>query len=407
MNLSWKIARRYLFARKSNNAINIITGVSMLGITVGTTALILVLSVFNGFDDLITGLFGHFNPDVKVTLLQGKTFEPDSSTLAQIRQLDGVEVLSLSLEEVAFFEYKDNQDFGMLKGVDEAYNRVVSIDSTVREGVYQFQKDGLEMAVLGVGMRNKLAVNIDDYIATLSVYMPKRETTGPLEQPFRKRIIYPGGTFVIQQDFDNQYILCSLEFVQSLLGLRSEVSSLEIRMRPNANKGNTIADIARIMGPEFVVKDRYQQDEAFLKLMNIEKWMSYAILTLTLLLVAFNMVGALWMIVLEKKKDIAILRAMGATDALIRNIFLRVGMLLCLIGLVLGFILSIGLYSLHVNLEEGLISIPQGFVVRAYPASMRWFDFVVVGLTVVGIGLLASWLPAQRAQQISGVKGDA
>lgn len=406
MNLSWKIARRYLFARKSNNAINIITGVSMLGLTVGTAALILVLSVFNGFENLITGLFGHFNPDVKVTLAQGKTFSPDSTMLEQLRQLNGVEALSLTLEEVAFFEYKDHQDFGMLKGVDEAYNQVVSIDSTLREGVYLFQKDGIEMAVLGVGMRNKLAVNIDDYLASLSVYMPKRQTSGPLEQPFRKRVVYPAGTFVIQQDFDNQYILSSLDFARSLLSLTDEVSALEIRLRSNARKKPTIEAIRQIVGEEFLVQDRYQQDEAFLKLMNIEKWMSYAILTLTLLLVAFNMVGALWMIVLEKKKDIAILRAMGATDALIRNIFLRVGLLLCLLGLVLGFALSVGLYLLHTNLDDGLISIPQGFVVRAYPASMRWPDFVKVTLTVLGIGLLASWLPARRAQQVSGVMNE-
>lgn len=400
MRLSFKFARRYLFAKKSTNAINVITGISVLGVAIGTAALILVLSVFNGFEDLITGLFSNFNPDVKVTPVKGKTFVPTDETLAALESLDAVAVLSKTLEEIAVFEYKSSQDFGILKGVDANFHRVNGIDSTVREGRYAFEKNGRQQVVLGVGMRNKLAVNVDDYLAALSVFMAKRKNVGPLEKPFKERMVYPAGTFVIQQDFDNQYILCGLEFAQELIGAPNAVSSLEIKLKEGADNSSAIAAIKEILGPELEVKDRYQQDEAFLKLMNIEKWMSYAILTLTLLLVAFNMIGSLWMIVLEKKADIAILKSMGANDQLVRDIFMGQGVLLCLFGMALGFAGALGLYLLHINLENGIISIPQGFLVRAYPISLRLLDFVIIAVTVLGIGLIASIPPSLRARRV-------
>jgi len=403
MNLSFKIARRYLFAKKSTNAINLITGISVLGVSIGTAALILVLSVFNGFEDLIEGLFSNFNPDVKVTAVKGKTFEPDSAALAQIRELPGVETLSLTLEEVAFFEYNDNQDFGILKGVDSNFHLVNHIDSTVLEGVYTFRHRGREAAVMGIGMRNKLKVDVTDPLTSMSVYMPKRQRVGPLEKPFRQQFIVPSGSFIIQQDFDNQYVLSSLEFARSLLAEPRSVSALEIRLDSKYPAAETVGRISEILGEGYSVKDRYQQDEAFFKLMNIEKWMSFAILTLTLLLVAFNMIGSLWMIVLEKKPDIAILKSMGATDRMVRSVFLLEGLLLCGIGMIAGYVIAVGLYLIHINLEYGLISIPQGFLVAAYPISLRAGDFVVIALTVLSIGLLASLPPAMRAQRVPAI----
>lgn len=403
MNLSFKIARRYLFAKKSTNAINLITGISVLGISIGTAALILVLSVFNGFEDLIQSLFSNFNPDVKITATRGKTFTPDSSELAQIRQLPGVAYLSLTLEEVAFFEYQDNQDFGILKGVDSNFHKINHIDSTVLEGRYTFRERGREAAVLGIGMRNKLKVDVTDPLTSMSVYMPKRQRVGALEKPFRQQFIIPSGSFIIQQDFDNQYVLSSLEFARELLAEPQAASALEIRLNPNVSVEETKMQIEGILGEEFTVKDRYEQDEAFFKLMNIEKWMSFAILSLTLLLVAFNMIGSLWMIVLEKKPDIAILKSMGASDRLIRSIFLLEGLMLCGIGMIAGYVIAISLYFIHTNLEYGLISIPQGFLVTAYPISLRAADFAVIALTVLSIGLLASLPPAFRAQRVPAI----
>jgi lipoprotein-releasing system permease protein len=403
MNWPLRIARRYLFAKKSTNAINIITGISVIGIAIGTAALIIVLSVFNGFEDLITGLFSNFNPDIKVVPAKGKTFEVDSLQLAELWELEGIEVVSQSLEEVAFFEYDNNQDFGILKGVDQYYREVTGIDSTIREGRYVFSEDERDFAVVGVGMRNKLAVNLGKVLSTISVYMAKQERVGPFENQFRKKLVYPGGTFVIQQDFDNQYVLTSLEFARGLMRMPNQVSALEIRMAPGASERAVREGITSVLGSDFIIRNRYEQDEAFLKLMNIEKWMSYAILSLTLLLVAFNMIGALWMIVLEKQKDISILKSMGATKESIRNIFLSEGLLLCFFGMLIGYVIAIGLYLLHVNLPNGLVSIPQGFVVTAYPISLRAMDFLVIAITVLSIGGIASMLPARRAMRVPAI----
>lgn len=402
MNLSLRIARRYLFAKKSTNAINIITGIAVFGIAVGSAALVLVLSVFNGFEDLITGMYSNFNPDIKVTPARGKTFEADTMLLEKLLALEGVQQVSRTLEEVAFFEYKDNQDFGTLKGVDEHFKEVVGIDTTVKEGEYNFEENGRQLAILGLGMRNKLAANVGDRFTELAVYMPKREQSsgffGQQVQPFRRRYIYPGGTFVIQQEFDNQYVLASLEFARELIGAENEVSALEIRMAPGAEPSDVIPAIQSVMGEGFDVKGRYEQEASFLRLMQVEKWLSYAIASLMMLLVAFNIVGALWMVVLEKQKDISILKSMGALNTTVRNIFLNEGLLLSLLGIVMGFVLAVILYILQKTV--GIVSVPGNFVVEAYPISMRLIDFIVVALTVVAIGVLASVPPALRAMKV-------
>ena len=363
------------------------------------------MSVFNGFEDLIMQLFSNFNPDIKVTPVEGKTFAVDSSLLLLIEELDGIALVSQSLEEIAFFEYGNSQAFGILKGVDDNYHLITGIDSTVREGRYQLRGEeaGRNLVVAGVGMRNKLSINIDNPLTPLYVYMPRRKKVRAMEQPFRKKLTYPVGTFVIQQDFDNRYILADLGFVQDLLKKPGQASALEIAVLPDADVEQLKREVKSLLGPEFEVKDRYEQDEAFLKLLRIEKWMSYAILSLTMALVAFNMIGALWMIVLEKKRDIAMLKAMGADEGLVRRIFLSQGVLMSALGLLVGFAIAVALYLLHTHLENGLVSIPQGFVVSAYPVQLRLSDFVLVGITVIFIGLLASLLPARKAKDIPAI----
>ena len=398
LNLPLKIARRYLFAKKSTNAINLITGISVLGISIGTAALILVLSVFNGFEDLILGLFSRFNPDVKITVAEGKTFVPNPEQLAQLRALPSVKTVSETLEEVAFFSYRESQDFGILKGVDNLYKEVTGLDSSIFEGGYGLKQGDRYLAILGGGMRNKLQVDIDDPFETLNVYMAKRKKVSALEEQFKRRFAYPVGTFRIQQDFDSQYIIVSIDFARELLGAYDEVSALEIRLAPETDVDDAIRDMQEIMGEDFLVKDRYAQDASFLKLMNIEKWLSFAILSLTLVLVAFNMIGSLWMIVLEKKQDISILKSMGATDRTIRNVFLNEGLLLCGLGLLTGFILSISLYL--VQKAFGIVPIPDGFVVDAYPISMRFFDLIAVMIVVLIIGFIASFPAALRAMKV-------
>jgi lipoprotein-releasing system permease protein len=400
MTLPFKIARRYLFAKKSTNAINIISGISVLGLALGAAVLVLVLSVFNGFEKLISGMMGNFNPDIKITATKGKTFTADTLKINQLRSLGGVAYLSETLEETAFFEYEKSQEIGILKGVDDNFVKINGIDSTVKEGKYLLYDGQQNYLVLGGGIRNLLSIYGNNMMTPLSIYMPKRGEIGALEPPFKKRLAYPAGTFVIQTEFDNQYVLTNLDFVRELLGADDEISALEIKLNPSILASKTLSDIRNIMGADFTVKDRYQQDEAFLKLMNMEKWLSYAILCLTLLLVAFNMVGSLWMMVLEKRKDISILKSMGATDKLIRNIFLNEGLLLCGLGLISGFLLAVIAYILHVYTEGGLVPLPPGFATDRYPVALKWTDFLVVAFTVSTIGLLASIPAAMRAMKV-------
>ncbi|HNE29424.1 MAG TPA: ABC transporter permease [Saprospiraceae bacterium] len=402
MNLSLLFARRYLFAKRSTNAINIITGISVVGVAIGTAALILVLSVFNGFEDLLSNLFGYFNPEVKVIPAKGKTFQPDSLALLDIRQLPDVAVLSETLEEIAVFEYDGSQVSGILKGVDETYPRVNDIDSTLREGEFRLQGGDRNFAVLGAGMRNKLSVNINNPLASLTIYMATDGSSSDEllpGKPFKSRIAYPAGTFAIQQEFDSEYVLTNLEFVRELLGASPRtVSALEIRCKPGANVSAVKKELRRLLGDSVVIKDRYEQNEAFFKVMRLEKWMGYAITSLMLILMAFNLVGALWMIVLDKQKDISVLKSMGADDRTVHRIFLSEGLLLTLLGLISGVVLAIVLYA--VQKTWGIVTIPQGFLVESYPIAMRAADFIPVTLTVVGIGLLASLAPAARAVRV-------
>ena len=290
MKLPLLFARRYLFARRSTNAINIITAISVGGIAIGTAALILVLSVFNGFEDLLGGLFGYFNPELKVMPAKGKTFEADSLMLAKIRGIEGIGVVSETLEEIAFFEYEGAQDFGTLKGVDTYFARVNDIDSTVREGKYQLLEDDRNQLVIGAGLRNKLNIQVENSLASVLIYMPAKSVGGALDKPFKSRTAYPAGTFAIQQDYDYQYILSNLDFVRELLDADSTtVSAIEIRCNPGTDAQKVKKQLLAILGNDFLVKTRYEQNEAFFKVMQLEKWMGFAITSLMLLLIASSL----------------------------------------------------------------------------------------------------------------------
>ena len=397
MNWPLKIARRYLFAKKSTNAINIISGISVLGIVIGTAALLLTLSVFNGFEDLFLSLFNSFNPDVKVIPKEGKTFEPVAAHLQALKALPEVEQVATTLEEIAFFEYNGSQAFGVLKGVDENFQEVVRIDTMIVSGDFQLEKEGRHYVILDPLIRNRLSLDVEDYFTPLHVYMAKQKSSA-LGQPFIKRLAYPAGVLSSQQDFDNQYVICSMNLARELLQKKKEVSALEIKLNPEADPAVAKVAIQQILGEAFDVKDRYQQDEAFFKLINIEKWMSFALAGLMLLLVACNMIGALWMLVIDKKEDIAILKSMGATDNKIRDLFLYEGFLLCLLGLLIGFLLAVGFYVIEKNI--GIIPIPASFLAEGYPISLRAVDFLIVAFTVFAIGGVASLPAAFRASRV-------
>ena len=399
MQLAWSIAWRYLRGKKSTNAINVITWISVTGIAIGTAALIIILSVFNGFEDLLSSLFNSFNPDLKAIPIEGKTFEIEEEKIINIEKLEEVDLCSKTLEEIALFEYKGVQDFGTVKGVDEKFHLVIPIDSVIESGEFKLQKKGVNYAVLGAGLEAKLKVNVMDQFNSMSVYMPKRNSSALSQSPFKKKYIFPAGAFSIQSDFDNKYVLTPLSFSQDLLELSNKVSALEIKLNPDINPNLAKSKIAEIIGPAFQIKDRYEQDEAFLKIMHLEKWLGYVILCLAVILVAFNLVGCLWMIVLDKRKDIAVLRSMGASKKMVASIFKAEGMLVSLIGIAAGTILAIGFYILQK--EYSIIGISDGFMIDAYPISLRLLDVIIVMTTVFIIGYLASIAPSIRAKRVS------
>ncbi|MBK9255303.1 MAG: ABC transporter permease [Saprospiraceae bacterium] len=399
MNLTFTIARRYLLSKKSTNAINIITWISVIGMSIGTAALILILSVFNGFEGLLSGMLNSFNPDLKVTLIEGKYISKDSIDNDAILQIKGVDKISYTLEETSFFSYKGSQEVGIIKGVDKNFEYVTRIDSMLLMGQFKLEDEQINYCVLGSGINTKLSVNPSDPLTPVTAYMYSRFPKGPLGKDFKTMSVYPSGVFSVGSDVDMAYILVSFDAVNHLLDMEDHFSAIELRLSSPSDEKFVTKELIKILGDKFEIRNRYQQDEGFLKIMNIEKWVSYLIACLTLLIIAFNLVGSLWMIVLEKKKDISILKSMGYTTKGINSIFLLVGMLISGIGLFIGFLLAIMLYLLQKY--YGLISIPEGFLIDAYPVELKYSDFLIVTVTVLAIGYIASILPSVRAGKIS------
>ncbi|MBK9735405.1 MAG: ABC transporter permease [Saprospiraceae bacterium] len=398
MKLIFTIAIRYLFGKKTTNAINIITWISIVGMSIGTAALVLILSVFNGFESLLSGMLNTFNPDIKVCLAEGKYISMDSIDRPDLMQIKGIELISFTLEETSFFEYKGSQEVGIIKGVETNFLKTTGLDSSIVTGEAKLGSD-VPYALLGSGMNTKLSINPSDGFTAIKVYMPSKISKGPLDKDFNTLQFYPSGSFSVGSDVDMQYVIVDFEAANELLELDNHFSSIEIKLTSGASESNVIDALKTELGKKFIIKNRYQQDEGFLKIMNIEKWISYLIACLTLLIIAFNLVGSLWMIVLEKKKDIAILKSMGLTKTAIKAIFLSLGLLVSFIGLGAGFILSLIMYWLQKT--YGLISIPDGFLIDAYPIELRWIDFIIVTCTVMTIGYVASLLPSIRGGQVS------
>ncbi len=399
MPISLQIAYRYLFGKKSTNAINLITGISVLGITIGTAALILILSVFNGFEGLMTGYLDKFNPDLKIEPLEGKFFYTDEEWIAGLSEIEGVSSHSIVIEEVALLEYGDNQQIGIIKGVDERYIEVTDIEAATRVGEVDFTDSEFGTnCIIGRGVSNVLDVSFQNKYTPLKVYVPNRRKK-LVDKDFKMRPMLVSGVFSIQNERDNQYVISSYEKVSSLLDLYDQASSVEIRLGPDLDADQVKKSVEELVGTDYQVKNRYEQDESFLKIMNIEKWSSYLIFTFTLLLIIFNVIGSLWMIVLDKKKDLSVLQSLGADKSMIRKIFYIEGGLISFLGFFVGFSVAMIFYLLQKNI--GLINVPEGFAIANYPIEMHWGDVTIVFVTVMILGIAASIPAASRAARVS------
>ncbi len=401
MKLINTISLRYLFGKKSSQAIHWITGISVLGISVGSAALILVLSVFNGFEELLSGLFSKYNPDLKIESREGKTFTEDSLHILKLRQIPGIARVSRVLEEVSMFQYDDVNEFGIVRGVDSSFTYVCSVDDAIIEGSFRISEKGIPLANLGVGLRNKLGVSLSDFRQTVKVFVPDHEDESNLANSINSYSLQPQSVYSFHQDGDASTILTDLDAVKLILKKYKDLSALYIQVLPGSDIPFVRAEIKQVMGDAFLIKDKYQQDEAFLKIMKLEKWLFYSLFCLTLILVSFTVVGALWMIVLEKRMDISILKSMGMTDKKMKRVFIHLGIMICLLGLLFGFLFALTFY--HLQKQYGIIGVPEEFIIDSYPIQIRVFDFFIVAVTVLLIGYMAAYFPTRKISEIKPV----
>jgi lipoprotein-releasing system permease protein len=396
VKLSFYIAKRYLFAKKSRNAINIISAVSVAGVSVGTMALIIVLSVFNGLETMVRAIFNTFDPDIKITAAEGKTFIADTSRLKLLANVDGVSCYSLVLEENALLKYGDKQCIATIKGVDDSYTMVTDIDSSMFDGEFILRSDkGRLYAIPGAGVAQYLGLRVN-FIAPLNIYVPRRTggTTLNAENSFNKKYIFPSGIFEVEKEYDSKYVYVPIEFTRELTEVSDGVSSVEIKFTGQVDPRTVQRNIVKIFGKGFVVQNRYEQQEIFYKVMRSERLAIFFILTLILIIASFNIIGSLTMLIIEKERDIEILKSLGADNNLIRKIFIFEGWLISIIGAVAGIIL--GFIICWLQETYGLVKLQSdSLIMDSYPVVMKIKDFIIVPGTVLLIGYWAAWYPVR------------
>lgn len=398
MNLPFYIAKRYLLGKKSQNAINIISGISVLGISTGTMALVIVLSVFNGFDSLVKSLYNTFDPDIQISSVEGKTFIPDPESLHAIQSIPGVTAVSEVLEENVLLLYNDRQHIATIKGVDDNFKNVSGLDSMIYDGEMRLKDHNRPYVVVGRGVAYSLGIGLN-FINPLFIYTIDRTARINMSQPeesIRRDFIYPSGIFEIEQDYDSRYIICPIEFVRDLLLYQEEVTYLEVKLDSSFPAEELRKEILAQMGEGFHVKNREQQNEMFYRVMRSEKWAIFLILTFILIIASFNVIGSLSMLIIDKKKDILTLRNMGAGNRLIKRIFLMEGWLISVFGSISG--LFLGTAISWIQQRFGVIKLTGSgtFIIDAYPVQIEILDVCLIWVTVLVIGLLAARYPVQQ-----------
>ena len=390
------IAKRYLFAKKSRNAINIISAVSVAGVAVGTMALIIILSVFNGLETMVNAIFNTFDPDIKITAAEGKTFIADTSRLKLLANVDGLSCYSLTIEENALLKYGDRQFIATIKGVDDNYAMVTNIDSSMWEGDFILRNDkGRSYAIPGIGVAQYLGIRVN-FITPLNIIVIRNtgSTNINSENALKEKFIFPSGIFEVEKEYDSKYVYIPIEFARELTEIEDGVSSVEIKFTDQADPRIIQKNIVKIFGKGFVVQNRYEQQEIFYKVMRSERLAIFFILTLILVIASFNIIGSLTMLIIEKERDIKILKSLGADNDLIRKIFIFEGWLISIIGAVAGIILGFAICWLQQTF--GLVKLQsESLIMDSYPVVMKVKDFIIVPGTVLLIGYWAAWYPVR------------
>ena len=407
MNLPWFIAGRYLFAKKSHNVINIISAISAIGMAIGTAALIIILSVYNGFDELVKSTLSNVEPDILVCPAKAKVFTPEESMLQSLRSDPSIKECYLVLQENVFVDYEEHQGIAKAKGVDGNYEKESPLADHITSGTFSLHKGDLPQVVVGAGLAYKMGMN-PAFLSSAEIYFPRRDRNFSLANPaasiesVRAR---PSGVFTVNQQIDEELMILPLDKMRQLLGYEDEVSGIEIRLTdPSSNKAlkNTIKSVRKMVGPDFKVLDRYRQNPSLYKMMRYEKAAIYLILIFIIIIIASNIFGSLTMLIIEKKEDIETFRSLGATDRMLRKTFTLEGWLISLLGLAAGLVAGIGFALLQQKF--GFIKMPGNFLVSAYPVILQWGDVFVTVAGVAIIGYLIALIPVRRNISISGNK---
>ena len=400
MSFPFYIARRYLFSKKSTNAINVISAISVIGVAVATMAMVIVLSVFNGFQDLVASFFTNIDPQLKVVPVMGKTAPADDPILTKIKANAHVAVATECVEDQALAIYHGRQSMVTVMGVEDNFRQLTDFDQVLRgDGDFMLHAANLQYGILGV----RLAQNLDmgyDWDSFLSLYAPMRvgQDVPVVSAGFGvDSVMSPGVLFnVMQGRYDKGYIIVSIEMARNLFGQQGRLSSLELRLKPGCNVGSAKKQLAQLAQGRYKVLDRYEQQADTFKIMNIEKLMAYLFLTFILVVACFNIISSLLMLIIDKKNDVVTLRNMGATNHQITQIFLFEGRLISLMGALLG--IGIGLLLCGLQQQFGLVSLGGSagtYIVDAYPVSVHYIDVLFIFLTVIAVGWLSSWYPVR------------
>jgi ABC-type lipoprotein release transport system permease subunit len=394
VNLPFFVARRYLFSKKSSNAVNIVTRISLACVCVVTAALVIILSAMNGLSGLVESLYNCFHSDIRITAEKGKTFTIDSATTLQLRNIPGVEWSHEIVDEQGIAEAHDKQLFVTLRGVEDQYVTNTRFDTTVEMGTYDLHPRGLTGAVLGQEIGNILQVGME---TELTVFVPKRDRNltfdinDPDAEVFNQKLAFVSGLYFVSSDFDNKYVFLPIETVRELLGYTNECTSVELGVTKGTNTEDIRKAVIAVLGEGYKVETRYQQNEVLYKTLKSEKMWTFLILIFVLVIATFNTIGSLTLLIIEKKKDIGVLWSMGAGRNVIRRIFFTEGLLISLAGTVSG--IALGLLVCILQQQFGLIRFGEGFVVDYYPITINTMDLVNILLAVTAIGLLAAWYP--------------
>ncbi len=399
MHLPLFIARRYLFAKKSHNVINIISAISAVGMAIGTAALIIILSIYNGFDELVKSTLSNVEPDILITPAKGKVFIPEGEAFDRIKANPMIGEYDLILQENVFVDYDGHQGIAKAKGVDSAFEAESPLAEHITNGEFSLHKGQLPQMVVGAGLAYKMGMN-PAFLASAELYFPIRDRNFSLANPaasIETVRMRPSGIFSVNQQIDDDLMIVPIEEMRKLLGYEEEVSGVEIRLAEGSTAKDirsAIKHIQKELGPEFKVLDRFRQNPSLYKMMRYEKAAIFLILIFVIIIIALNIFGSITMLIIEKKDDIETYRSLGATDQMLRHTFTLEGWLISLLGLAAGLVIGIGFSLAQQNF--GFIKMPGSFLVNAYPVILQWQDVLATIIGVALIGYIIALLPVRR-----------